>query len=275
MATGAPLVIGESIHGRIRVGGFYGSVQIRGKDRDAVHSVLADFSRNTGRRFLVGPPLNGWIGIYPDDSGQELDLARDLARRLPGEVFAVRVHDDDAFAYEYYRDGEPIDAYDSCLVDVDEVSEEKSLALRWRPEAFAHLVSDLAKLRAMKERLAAQSSGRDVLATELLEAFADTLGIQNAVTSYDYLLENGETADIEGWDQFVGVPDPDQRRRLTFTRMLLAERGNPGSGATPAPACAPQPMAKAFSSCGAFRSDPSRSSGPSERMDRHGRAVRR
>ena len=180
------------------MGAFYGSVQIRGEDRDAVQAALAEFSRKTGKKFLLGPPLNGWIGIYPDDTGQNLGLARDLARRLPGEIFAVRVHDNHDFAYEYYRDGEPIDAYDPGFVDFDEVSEQESFAPRWRPESFAHLVSDPAKFAAIKERLAAQSTGRDAWATELLEEFADCLGIRNAVTSYDCLLEDGVAARHRG-----------------------------------------------------------------------------
>ncbi len=39
-----------------------------------------------------------------------------------------------------------------------------------------------------------------------LQAFALALGIRNAVTSYEYL-RNGETDEIDDWDQFVHIPD--------------------------------------------------------------------
>ena len=28
-----------------------------------------------GRRFLLGPPLDGWIGVYPDGAGQDFAVA--------------------------------------------------------------------------------------------------------------------------------------------------------------------------------------------------------
>ena len=155
------------------MGGFYGSVQVRGDDRDAIRPAVEGLSQETGRKFLLGPSLDGWIGIYPADCGQDLGLAGDLARRLPGEVFAVRVHDDDFFAYEFYRSGELVDAYDSALVNGDEAFGEEPLEPNSRPEAFAHLVSDQAGFESLNQRLLTQGTQRDLLATELLEAFAE------------------------------------------------------------------------------------------------------
>ena len=182
--------------------GFYGSLQVRGVDGASVRRVLDECARSTGTRFLIGPPLNGWVGIYPEDSGQDPELANRVAQDLGGEIFAVRVHDDDSFAYEYYRDGARLDAYDSSLVDPDDLSEAESSPSQWRPEAFAHLVSDPPRLAALKDRLAEFAARREPRATELLEAFADTVGIRNAVTSFDYLLAGAGAGDVEGWDQF-------------------------------------------------------------------------
>src|SRR5262245_56782148 len=94
------------------MGGFYGSIQVRGEDRETVRTALGALSRK-GWKFLLGPALIGWIGVYPDDSGQDLGVARSLARRLRGEVLGMLVHDDDVFAYEYYRDGKRVDRFNS------------------------------------------------------------------------------------------------------------------------------------------------------------------
>ena len=224
------------------MGAFYGSVQVRGDDRDAIRPAVEGLSRETGRKFLLGPSLDGWIGIYPDDCGQDLGLAGDLARRLPGEVFAVRVHDDDFFAYEYYRGGELVDAYDSALGNGDEAFGEEPLEPNSRPEAFAHLVSDQAGFVSLNQRLLTQGTQRDLLATELLEAFAEALGIRNAITSYDYLLENNQTDDIEGWDEFVHIP----KLPLVSGESLIAEWSTPDSPITPGPCLCPAPDGQGF-----------------------------
>jgi hypothetical protein len=242
------------------MGGFYGSVQVRGEDRESVRSALEPLARQK-RRFLLGPPLDGWIGVYPDGSGQDFGIARALARRLPGELIAMLAHDDDIFAYEYYRDGRRIDQYDSIPDYFKPVSEEQRRRLRGRPETFAHLASDPAKFAAIRERLAAQATDRAVFASELLDAFADALGIRNAVTSYEYLQENEETDDVEGWDQFLHVPDlsrektrkraadaaiDEEKRRLIEQGRLLAERGGLPGWDSPSPWVCPSPDGRGF-----------------------------
>ncbi|MDR3619833.1 MAG: hypothetical protein P4L85_10830 [Paludisphaera borealis] len=90
------------------MGAFYGSVQVRSEDREAVRSALEKLARKGGR-FLLGPSLNGWIGVYPDGGGQDFGVAKSLARKLSGEFVAVFVHDDDVFAYEYHRNKKCVD----------------------------------------------------------------------------------------------------------------------------------------------------------------------
>jgi hypothetical protein len=34
-------------------------------------------------RFLLGAPLDGWIGVYPGDHGRDPRVAHAVARRLP------------------------------------------------------------------------------------------------------------------------------------------------------------------------------------------------
>lgn len=189
------------------MGGFYGSVQIRSDDRDAVRTALEQLAKEQ-RKFLLGPPLNGWIGVYPDGGGQDLGVASELARRLKVELIAMLVHDDDIFAYEYYRDGHRVDQYNSIPDYFGEgVSEQERRELSGRPETFAHLASDPEKFARVRERLAAQADQPDVFVSDLMQEFADALGIRNALTSYEYLHDNEETDDIEGWEEFLHIPD--------------------------------------------------------------------
>jgi hypothetical protein len=263
------------------MGGFYGSIQVRGEDREPLRSALEELARKK-RRFLLGPPLGGWVGVYPDGSGQDFRVARALARRLSGELIAMLVHDDDIFAYEYYRNGRRIDQYDSSPDYFEPISEGQRRRLSGRPETFAHLASDPAKFAAVRERLAAQATDRAVFASELLEVFADALGIRNAVTSYEYLQENEETDDIEGWDRFLHVPDlsrekarkraveaaiEGEKRRLIEQGRLLAERGGLAGWANPAPWVCPSPDGRGFLVAWSSHADPQEGSRP---LERHG-----
>jgi WD40 repeat protein len=244
------------------MGGFYGSVQVKTTDRDRVRSALEELARSSGR-FLLGPVLNGWVGVYPEGGGQDFDVARDLAQRLGGELIASLVHDDDIFAYEYHRDGELVDQYNS-IPDYfgEEVSEAERQELAGRPETMAHLASDPEKFATFAQRMAAQAETHDPFASGLLEEFAEALGIRNAMTSYEYLKVNEEVEDIEGWDLFVHIPAlteeraqketaeaaiVEEKERLTTQGKLLAERGGiEGGWASPTPWWCPAPDGRGF-----------------------------
>jgi hypothetical protein len=96
------------------MGGFYGSAHVRGDDPRPVCEALEPVARTHKTRFFVGPPLNGWIGIYPDGNGQNTAPARAVARRLGAEVIAMVAHDEDIFVYEYYSGGKRIDQFNSA-----------------------------------------------------------------------------------------------------------------------------------------------------------------
>ena len=57
------------------MGAFYGSVQLRSEDRDGVKAAADEVARQRQIRMLIGPTLNGWVGV----SGRE----RTGCRRQP------------------------------------------------------------------------------------------------------------------------------------------------------------------------------------------------
>jgi WD40 repeat protein len=186
------------------LGGFYGSVQIRGVDRSEVTGLLEKLSRKQKMRFLVGPLLGEWVGVYPEGGGQDVGIGIQIARKLKGELFQLLVHDDDFLAYQYYRDGKAVDQYNSRPDYFAPASARHRRKLQGQPELFAHLLRDTEAVSSLKTKLAEAEA--EPFAYVALQAFAEALGILNAVASYEYLRE-GETDDIAGWDQFIHIPD--------------------------------------------------------------------
>ncbi len=225
------------------------------------------------------------LEFIPTVPGRRSDfgVASELARGLKGELIAMLVHDDDVFAYNYYRDGRRLDQYNSIPDYFGEpISEQERLELSGRPETFAHLASDPGKFAAVRERLAAQADQPDVFVSGLMEEFADALGIRNALTSYEYLQEHEETDDVEGWDQFIHVPDltdDKARNRLAEAAIeekthhlmeqgwLLAERGGLAGAASPHPWLCPSPDGKGFLVAWSSHADSQEQPRP---LERHG-----
>jgi WD40 repeat protein len=224
------------------VGAFYGSVHLRTEDRQIVRQIVEALAKQHGR-FLIGPALGGWVGVYPENHGQDECVAEAIASRFPGTVLYVMVHDSDIFAYSFFRDGRLIDSYNSCPDYFGESDESEECG--GRPEVFRDLLPDEAAVQQLAELLAADNP---VFAEDSLQHFADILGLPNALTSYEYLGE-GETGGIEGRGDFLHVPDQSAekarkqaaeadvaaaKQRLIAERVLLLERSATGLGLVPA-----------------------------------------
>ena len=72
----------------------FSSIQIRTDARNGVKRVIHDLSRKQKRKFLIGPDLGGWIGVYPEWC-DVTKLCRAIARRLSAELFLLVVQYDD------------------------------------------------------------------------------------------------------------------------------------------------------------------------------------
>jgi hypothetical protein len=188
------------------MGSFYGSVHLRTTDRQAVHKILDELARKRQARFLLGPSCDGWLAVYPDNHGQDEAVVKAIAKRFSGEMLHVLVHDDDIFAYSFFQGGKRVDHYNSRPDYFGKVSARARQQCRGQPELLAHLLADRGALPELQELL---SQGRDappVFATGTLERFVELFRLRNAVSSYEYLMR-GDRDDIEGWDQFIHVPD--------------------------------------------------------------------
>jgi hypothetical protein len=182
------------------VGGFYGSILLRTEDAAGVRVVLENLAKENDSKFLLGPALSGWISVFPSEHGQDDSVSAELSRQLQVDVLHLLVHDDDVFAYFFYRAGNRADGYNSCPDYFGETSDEEKERQRGKPELFAK-----DKTAEVKVLLAA---GKDQFPFEhdRLRGFAAVLGLPNAVGSYEYL-RDGEREEIVGWKHFLHIPD--------------------------------------------------------------------
>src|SRR6266446_2655815 len=138
------------------MGAFYGSVHIRTENSDVVQKALDDVAKEADCRFLLSPALNGWVSVFPNNGGQDLQASGEIAKRLPYDIFHMIVHDDDVFAYHFYRDGRLLDQYNSRPDYFSKVSDEEKQKCRGRPELFQDLLRKPESLSQLKALLVSE-----------------------------------------------------------------------------------------------------------------------
>jgi hypothetical protein len=183
------------------MGGFYGSVQARTTAWASVKAAAELVAKQRFIKCLIGPEINGWIAIYPEGNGQDHSFGHAMAQQLPCDVLHLLVHDDGVLAYWLWRNRKLADAYCSnpgALVEENRQEEEKR---RGDPDQFRPIIGDHAnRLAALLNR-----DEQYTFESERLTKLAKVLGISNAVTAYEYLID-GERAGIKGWRKFEAIP---------------------------------------------------------------------
>ncbi len=218
------------------MGTFYGSVLVRTEKSDEVQKALEEVAKAADSKFLMGPAVNGWISVFPDDSGQNEKTSVEIAKRLPDDIFHLIVHDDDLFAYFFFRKGQLVDQYDSCPDYFKKVSLEEKQQWQGRPELFQDLLTKSGSLEKLKTLLA-ENKEKYTFEQERMRKFVELLELPNALSSYEYL-DSGERDGIKGWKQFIHIPDLSaektakraaqakikaEKKRLQKEGILLAE----------------------------------------------------
>ena len=95
------------------MGATFGSINFRIEDRQAVLSAVEALASECKKKFLVGPLLNGWISVYPEDSGLDSSLSAALAKLVSCAILHLVVYHDDIFYYVFYEQGKVVDEYSS------------------------------------------------------------------------------------------------------------------------------------------------------------------
>jgi len=187
------------------MGAFYGSMLIRTENSGEVQNALEDVAKSIGCKFLQGPPVFGWISVFPNHRGQSDKPSIETSKRLSYDIFHLIVHDDDIFLYYFFRGGQLVDHYNSCPDYFQEVSAEVKRQCRGRPELFQDLLRKPELLRKLYTLLSADSK-KYTFEEERMRKFVELLGLPNAMGSYEFL-DAGEREGIKGWKQFIYIPD--------------------------------------------------------------------
>jgi WD40 repeat protein len=189
------------------MGNWWGAIHFKTTDRDLVRKALSDVAAKRELKCLLGPEINGWVSVYPQDNGQDTSVAEAIASATKLDAFHLLLCDDDVFAYNFFHGGKLEDEYTSkpgYFTNADFAAEEKMVG---RPELYEHLLLkpiELAK-KTLKRVPPGESGAFDSSAQ--FEEFAALLGIENAATSYEYL-DQGEREGIQRWKEFERFPNP-------------------------------------------------------------------
>ena len=228
------------------MGGFYGSTQLRTTDRPRVLAAAEAVARELNIKCLVGPALNGWVGVFPERHGQDHTVGERLAAAVGGHALHLLVHDDDVLAYWLWHDGQLVDRYWSAPGYFGDENAAEEEPLVGDPERFAFLLD--APGRATFAKLVDRRS-EATFEIERLRKLGRLLAIENVHLSYEDISEpNGPR--IKGRRQFTEVPPReaaakraaapsaakllrDERKQLKFAGLLLAhfEKGQLLGGA--------------------------------------------
>lgn len=195
------------------MGAFFGSILVRSGNSDAVQNAVRIVAEELACKFLIGPPIDGWISLFPEND-QNSDISAQLAKHLRDDLLQLMVHDDDIFLYFFYRNRALADRYDSYpdyfegMGDNVPLSAEEKQKLRGRPEVFADLLPTPSSLKKLKALLAADHE-KYTFESERLTEFVELLGLPNAVGSYDLFTEaqpgEVEEFDIQNWEAFIRI----------------------------------------------------------------------
>jgi hypothetical protein len=187
------------------MGAFYGSIHVRTDDVSAVRTALESISANSQQRFLIGPAIRGWIGVFPNNSGQDWSVSENLARRVSCPLLHCIVHDDDVFAFRLYQNGAVIGEYDSTPGYFDSKAAREQPPKIVRSDLLLKLLPEPAQFMEL-QALLSEPDTPGTFEQVRLERFAQLLGLANACTSYEYL-QDGERDGIQQWKKFIHVPD--------------------------------------------------------------------
>ena len=150
-------------------------------------------------KFLLGPSIDGWVAVFPENNGQDPRMADALANKLVAPILHTLVHDDDVFMYRFYEQGKLAGTYNSCPDYFGESSEPRG--------GDVDLLQTILPDRKQRDKLRKLlDADRHTFEVERLEKFVELMGLPNGVGAYEYL-QDGERDGIKRWKEFVHIPD--------------------------------------------------------------------
>jgi ribosomal protein S18 acetylase RimI-like enzyme len=181
---GAPIDALEQRLARLS-GPTFGSVHVQTDDVNvverAVHKALPRFGRSAGTS--VTGPRNGWVAVHDELLDREPTviprLGKELSYAAGGVVLAIGVESGAVVRYALFDRGGAVDEYASVPEYYGPLPPGDVVALGANPTVLARLTgADPARVRAVIRTAASPADLPP--ATELVEAIADVLGVEEA-----------------------------------------------------------------------------------------------
>jgi len=184
------------------MGATYLSIQAHTTNRDAVLICARSFAGKHPNEFqcYVGEALGQWTAVYPLFSAVMDPFAKELSQALGCLVLTLVSADEDEVLCNF------------CLAGRDYSYFKIEPGRKRSPKQQAPVAKKLALLEGIltggqqKELLAYISHPPDVLfSSDVLKTFCRALAIVNATTSYDYILRNDYSADLDRQVELVKI----------------------------------------------------------------------
>ena len=148
------------------MGSHYNSIHVRHADHLAVVATVETLlSKNKSGRLLIGPPFNGWVGVYPDDAVGAEDFSAALSDRLQTTVLGLVLHDSSLIIYNHFHAGKLADEYSSDPDYFEKVSPMDHERLKGKPDCLPSLSIPLPKSRRSRPSWPAINRGNMFLKT--------------------------------------------------------------------------------------------------------------
>ncbi|RME56590.1 MAG: hypothetical protein D6795_01115 [Deltaproteobacteria bacterium] len=249
------------------MGEYFDAINIRHSDRDAVVRTLERIVEKEGfvpakaealpqyqwqktaedtqyRRFLLSPPLNGWIILFFSMS-QELGrkYARELSKQLDCPVLQTALLDGEVFCYWFYEGGLFMDEYNSSPNYFERLSRDEVERLRGNPEKLMSIIPEDVSLEDFRDYFSFgtgledetedwEKSSEIVLndGYSLLEKFTAKLGIDGICCySYAYAYHDGEIESLveDGFLHLLFQKKPREKRSKPSSKKETGKAGAP------------------------------------------------
>jgi len=222
-----------------RAGEFFESIQVRSEDRERVLRALDRVLHSMGfvpvdpdslppyadplqeeveveaRRFLVGPPLEGWVALFASaDLPEQLATAQRLSEETDAVTLVLNLHNGDVFYYWVFEQGRLVDQYDSHPDyfgdprDAEELEAVRGHPARLRailpPEVAPADVEAILTQTLTEHELREPDPEELVLwGDEQFDEFTRLLRIRNAAHSYHDAKQEGLEGFVERPEEFV------------------------------------------------------------------------
>lgn len=189
------------------------SIHVRGMSPETFRAAIEGLVRDADAAAYVSTAEGGWLAAYPSQEFVQNVAIEDVVETLNAEhTLLISLFDSDVFQYWYARDGEIVDAFNSCP-DYFGEADECDLEAAGDPEMFTDLL-DAPRIARLRELLKPRMiDGEDVggavptFEDERVAEFGKILGLTGVLGSFDAI-------DAEPEEEGEHLPSPEHLRRV-------------------------------------------------------------